>query len=113
MPLSAEIQAISQAHYELAESNRKARLDLRYRAGDFVKNADATECLWLINKLIDRVSSITGMAPELEDADCKLTQFIDNEEPGYCSQCNGSGEGQHDGTRCRSCKGTGTESREE
>lgn len=26
-----------------------------------------------------------------------------------CSQCNGSGEGMHDGTTCRSCKGWGIE----
>ena len=29
------------------------------------------------------------------------------EEPGHCSACNGCGEGQHDGTRCRACKGRG------
>ena len=26
-----------------------------------------------------------------------------------CPDCNGSGEGQYDGTRCRSCGGSGTE----
>jgi hypothetical protein len=24
-----------------------------------------------------------------------------------CPQCNGSGEGMHDGTKCKSCKGYG------
>jgi DnaJ-class molecular chaperone len=26
-----------------------------------------------------------------------------------CSNCNGSGEGMHDGTRCYECHGTGTQ----
>ena len=29
------------------------------------------------------------------------------DEPGYCSACNGSGEGSYDGSVCRSCKGRG------
>lgn len=28
-------------------------------------------------------------------------------EPGICSNCSGSGEGQYDGTTCRVCKGKG------
>jgi hypothetical protein len=80
MPLSAEIQAISQARYDLAQSNHKARMDERYKAGDFVKDADASECLWLINELVERVSSITGCATELEDAACVLERHIKSEE---------------------------------
>ena len=30
-------------------------------------------------------------------------------EPSICTACNGSGEGMYDGTRCRSCGGSGTE----
>ena len=29
-----------------------------------------------------------------------------------CANCNGSGEGQYDGTRCPVCKGSGTEQKE-
>lgn len=29
------------------------------------------------------------------------------EEAGHCTACNGCGEGQHDGTRCRTCHGRG------
>lgn len=29
-----------------------------------------------------------------------------------CPACNGSGEGMHDGTLCRSCGGTGTDCHE-
>lgn len=31
----------------------------------------------------------------------------DEEEEEICTSCNGSGEGQHDGTRCSCCKGRG------
>lgn len=31
----------------------------------------------------------------------------EDSEPGICPACNGSGEGQHEGTTCRTCKGTG------
>ena len=30
-----------------------------------------------------------------------------SEEPGICPACNGSGEGQHEGSRCSICKGRG------
>lgn len=30
-----------------------------------------------------------------------------DEEFGLCSQCNGTGEGQYDGSRCGVCKGSG------
>lgn len=29
------------------------------------------------------------------------------DEPGYCPGCNGSGEGQTDGSTCWQCKGRG------
>ena len=31
------------------------------------------------------------------------------EDKPTCSHCNGSGEGMHDGTKCKSCKGLGVE----
>jgi len=34
-------------------------------------------------------------------------------EEGICPRCNGSGEGQYDGTRCYACKGSGVERSEE
>ena len=33
----------------------------------------------------------------------------DDDEPAICGSCNGSGEGQYDGTRCTACGGRGTE----
>ena len=35
------------------------------------------------------------------------TDQPDDYEPGICPHCNGSGEGQYDGTRCNFCKGKG------
>jgi len=35
--------------------------------------------------------------------------YDDEMEEGCCAVCNGSGEGQHEGTRCYSCKGSGTD----
>jgi len=31
------------------------------------------------------------------------------EENDYCSACNGSGEGQHDGSNCPACNGRGVQ----
>lgn len=31
----------------------------------------------------------------------------DDENVGYCPACSGSGEGQHEGTRCLVCHGRG------
>lgn len=38
---------------------------------------------------------------------------IDDDEPGYCPQCSGSGEGQFDGSRCHACGGSGVERNDE
>jgi len=78
MPLSEEIQSIQQARYELAESNRKARRDDMMCAGAFIKDADLQECLWVVNELIERVSTLTGCASQLEDAACALIKEIEN-----------------------------------
>ena len=37
----------------------------------------------------------------------------DDDEPGYCPNCAGSGEGQFDVTRCHSCGGSGVERSDE
>jgi DnaJ-class molecular chaperone len=34
-------------------------------------------------------------------------------ESEYCPDCNGSGEGRHDGSTCQTCKGTGEVSTKE
>ena len=42
-----------------------------------------------------------------EPAEKERDENGDEIEPGYCPSCAGGGEGQHDGSRCSSCKGTG------
>jgi len=37
--------------------------------------------------------------------DCEGRGYLSD----YCSQCNGSGEGLHDGSSCSVCKGSGVE----
>lgn len=48
--------------------------------------------------LYDKYDHLETEEPEVEETD---------EEPGYCTACNGSGEGQYEGTTCRTCKGRG------
>ena len=79
MPLSEVIENIQRGTWELVEDNRIAHMKERYKARDIVKTADAHDCLWLINELVDRVSTITGCASELEDAACVLIRHIENE----------------------------------
>ncbi len=46
----------------------------------------------------------------LDDPKCRIiyNDDIDDEsDDGYCANCSGTGEGQYDGTRCMSCKGSG------
>lgn len=39
-----------------------------------------------------------------------IQRIAADDEPGYCPQCAGSGEGMYDGSRCHSCGGSGIES---
>lgn len=79
-----------------------------------IKTASLEQCMAMVDALADRVAALTGEASKLEDAADELRQAItvqdDERDPPICPACNGSGEGQHDGTRCYSCKGKGTQS---
>jgi len=47
----------------------------------------------------------------LLDRDRRCPECNDNDDlevPELCTQCNGSGEGMYDGTRCTTCHGRGT-----
>lgn len=82
------------------------------RVLEYIETADMQKCKDIIDALANRVVALCGDASSLEDAACQLEAEIDAKEaidnPPLCAQCNGSGEGQYDGTTCRSCKGRGT-----
>lgn len=42
-----------------------------------------------------------------DDARLMADDGDDDSEPGICPACSGSGEGMHEGTTCRTCKGAG------
>lgn len=94
-----------------AKAKRLSRLEELVVVANVIEKADLMECKHIINTLAERVSELTGSAAELEDAACALTaameaqDLIDN--PPLCGSCNGSGEGQHEGTTCHFCRGSG------
>jgi hypothetical protein len=113
MPLSKVIENIQRGTWELVEDRRKHRADLKAKTKEFIESADADDCLFVLQRLIEQVVYKTGECGHLEDAEVSLKNFItdeDGEDP-LCAQCNGSGEVQHDGTRCMTCKSKGTVSK--
>lgn len=58
---------------------RQLRTDALCKIEDFIIEASRIECKHIVNMLIDRVSELDGIAPELEDASAKLTRSIANE----------------------------------
>lgn len=54
-----------------------------------------------------RISGTTQEAVDLVFGEL----HVDDGDDQTCIHCNGSGEGQYDGTRCRWCKGTGVDQR--
>ena len=43
------------------------------------------------------------------ELDCKECAELYNDDDELCQNCNGSGEGQYDGSRCWVCKGSGVD----
>lgn len=37
----------------------------------------------------------------------RIAAFVDDDDQPICGNCNGSGEGMHDGSRCYQCGGSG------
>ena len=49
-------------------------------------------------------------ASEIDDEDLDIEdEEVEDEEPheAICSACSGSGEGHHEGSTCRTCRGSG------
>ena len=60
-------------------AQRPGRLDELVGIADFIGNANLLECKHIITELIERVSTLTGCAVEMEDAGCVLTREIEAE----------------------------------
>lgn len=65
------------------------RMDELVDIANFIGNASLLECKHIINELIDRTSTITGCATELENAACALSRSIeiDGDIDGDASDC--------------------------
>lgn len=51
---------------------------------------------------------------ECDDTDCDNFTVCDiDDDPGYCANCSGSGEGPYEGATCYKCHGSGVARREE
>lgn len=101
----------------LAKAEKLFRLEKLASLTELIHSASPFERKLIVNELIDAGSNLGEDVRKLEDYACTLTKEIDAQKlrknPPLCSSCNGSGEGQYDGTRCMFCKGTGTSVTEE
>jgi hypothetical protein len=68
----------------IAEGQRNAkrlsRADNLDECSAFIADASLKECKLIIDDLIDRVATLVGLAPELEDAACALALEISSME---------------------------------
>lgn len=55
------------------------RMGAMEKVAAFIGNANLLECKHIITELIERVSTLTGCAVEMEDAGCVLTREIEAE----------------------------------
>lgn len=88
----------------------------------FIQSASLSDCFTIAVTLSNRLftlekqhadiqaSNLNEAAHFVADAALNVQAVVssENEEPALCAQCNGSGEGQYDGTHCGFCKGSGT-----
>ena len=73
---------------------------------------------WTVETLSNNIESAFGMDLDGDECDEIARQALgktnekeeaEDDEPLICIGCNGSGEGQYEGSRCTSCGGSGTE----
>ena len=70
---SIDEQSIDRLH---SKAVRESRLPEVVEIANFIGIASLMECKLIINELIERVSSLTGIACELENASCMLSKEI-------------------------------------
>lgn len=80
-----------------------------------VDMASASVSVWYrdADNMLRSVDRDLGANP-MQAVCAAITQAVElaeqaQNEPSICTACNGSGEGMYDGTRCRSCGGSGVE----
>ena len=62
----------------------------------------------VLETVVDRVIDLTELIDNNTSLPpCYVEPWNDEPEPIICSQCNGSGEGMFDETKCSRCKGWG------
>lgn len=74
---------------------------------DMVRSMVATKWPGLLDSPLGQAMHGASAMAQLESSDADAA--IAEHEELICVSCNGSGEGQYEGTRCRSCGGSGTE----
>ncbi|HLP99180.1 MAG TPA: hypothetical protein VK149_12130 [Sideroxyarcus sp.] len=83
------------------------------RVLEYIESASLEQCKDIVDALANRVVALCGDASSLEDASHQLEAEIEAQDeidnPHLCAQCNGSGEGMDEQTRCYACKGSGVE----
>jgi DnaJ-class molecular chaperone len=50
---------------------------------------------------------MNSLVKQLDEEDIEEILEDEDDSENICAACNGSGEGQYDGTRCSHCKGKG------
>lgn len=73
--------------------------------------AESKPMLDSVDSAMERMFGWTTEEERRERLEMLENEFLERkgEDPAICAHCMGSGEGQHDGTRCPVCSGRGTE----
>ena len=83
------------------------QIAIRLRAGHMDGGEAAGLVMELAQCLKGSVYAEYGSVDLGDIANTMIDEVIAFEEPSICNTCNGSGEGQYDGTNCSSCGGSG------
>ena len=108
-PLTALSTALKQYSRWVAARNYLAThgISRRFLAGvGDAEGEELSECVVCQELFAHDLMEQTQIGPVCNDC------FEDNQEdPGLCGHCSGSGEGMHDGSRCMYCRGSGSAER--
>lgn len=112
-PLEQIVQHLREMRPDMERLARIGDFRVESQVLEYIEGASLEICKDIVDALACRVEALCGDALTLRDASEQLESEIDAQDninnPPLCSACNGSGEGQYDGTRCRSCGGSGAD----